>query len=98
MTLYAVFAEALTHNCSSICPLDKPASRSDLEEDPLFGDDVSPDSRLSGSDWLSSSPPMSPDHSRCDGKTEVHKIVNRYRQSCDCMSNQSLVTMVVTVK
>lgn len=50
----------------------------DLEEDPLFGDDLSPDSRLSGSDWLSSSPPQSPDHSKSDGKTEVHKIVNRY--------------------
>lgn len=55
----------------------KPTSCSDLEEDPLFGDDVSPESRLSGSDWLGSSPPVSPDHSRCDGKTEVHKIVNR---------------------
>lgn len=54
------------------------ASYRDLEEDPLFGDDVSPDSRLSGSDWLSSSPPQSPDHSKSDGKTEVHKIVNRY--------------------
>lgn len=50
----------------------------DLEEDPLFGDDVSPDSRLSGSEWLSASPPQSPDHSKSDGKTEVHKIVNRY--------------------
>ena len=50
----------------------------DLEEDPLFGDDVSPDSRLSGSDWLTSSPPQSPDHSKSEGKTEVHKIVNRY--------------------
>lgn len=49
----------------------------DLEEDPLFGDDLSPDSRLSGSDWLSSSPPQSPDNSKSDGKTEVHKIVNR---------------------
>ena len=51
----------------------------DLEEDPLFGDDISPDSRLSGSDWPTSSPPpLSPDHSKCDGKTEVHKIVNRF--------------------
>lgn len=50
----------------------------DLEEDPLFGEDTSPESRLSGSDWLSSSPPQSPDHSKSDGKTEVHKIVNRY--------------------
>ncbi|XP_075875137.1 FHF complex subunit HOOK interacting protein 2A isoform X3 [Nelusetta ayraudi] len=56
----------------------QPHDAVDLEEDPLFGDDVSPDSRLSGSDWLSSSPPMSPDHSRCDGKTEVHKIVNSF--------------------
>ncbi|XP_056291521.1 protein FAM160B1 isoform X1 [Pseudoliparis swirei] len=50
----------------------------DLEEDPLFADDLSPDSRLSGSDWLSSSPPQSPDHLKCDGKTEVHKIVNSF--------------------
>ncbi|KAL3050061.1 hypothetical protein OYC64_012167 [Pagothenia borchgrevinki] len=50
----------------------------DLEEDPLFGDDLSPDSRLSGSDWLSSSPPQSPDNSKSDGKTEVHKIVNSF--------------------
>lgn len=51
--------------------------RRDLEEDPLFGDDLSPDSRLSGSDWFGSSPQLSPDHSKSDGKTEVHKIVNR---------------------
>lgn len=76
----AMFLQRLwLRTCSDKYPLYKPASSSDLEEDPLFGDDVSPDSRLSGSDWLSSSPPMSPDHSRCDGKTEVHKIVNRYR-------------------
>uniref|UniRef100_A0A3Q3WQJ6 FHF complex subunit HOOK-interacting protein C-terminal domain-containing protein n=1 Tax=Mola mola TaxID=94237 RepID=A0A3Q3WQJ6_MOLML len=51
----------------------------DLEEDPLFGDDVCPDSRLSGSDWPTSSPPpLSPDHLKCDGKTEVHKIVNSF--------------------
>lgn len=56
---------------------------SDLEEDPLFGDDLSPDSRLSGSDWLSSSPQQSPDHSKSEGKTEVHKIVNRYTSACD---------------
>lgn len=49
----------------------------DLEEDPLFGDDLSPNSRLSGSGWLGSSPPQSPDHSKSDGKMEVHKIVNR---------------------
>ncbi|XP_071061670.1 FHF complex subunit HOOK interacting protein 2A isoform X2 [Pseudochaenichthys georgianus] len=50
----------------------------DLEEDPLFGDDLSSDSRLSGSDWLTSSPPQSPDNSKSDGKTEVHKIVNSF--------------------
>ncbi|CAJ1067854.1 protein FAM160B1 [Xyrichtys novacula] len=55
----------------------QPHDAVDLEEDPLFGDDVSPDSRLS-SDWLSSSPPQSPDHSKPDGKTEVHKIVNSF--------------------
>lgn len=49
----------------------------DLEEDPLFGDDLSPERKLSGSDWLSTSPPQSPDHSKSEGKTEVHKIVNR---------------------
>ena len=49
----------------------------DLEEDPLFGDDPSADGRLSGSDWLSPSPSQSPDHGKTDGKTEVHKIVNR---------------------
>lgn len=49
----------------------------DLEEDPLFGEDLSPENRLSGSDWLSASPPQSPDHSKSEGKTEVHKIVNR---------------------
>nr|XP_033469087.1 protein FAM160B1 isoform X1 [Epinephelus lanceolatus] len=56
----------------------QPHDAVDLEEDPLFGDDLSPDSRLSGSDWLSSSPPQSPDHSKSDGKTEVHKIVNSF--------------------
>uniref|UniRef100_A0A8C2XJQ0 FHF complex subunit HOOK interacting protein 2 n=1 Tax=Cyclopterus lumpus TaxID=8103 RepID=A0A8C2XJQ0_CYCLU len=56
----------------------QPHDAVDLEEDPLFADDLSPDSRLSGSDWLSSSPPQSPDHSKCDGKTEVHKIVNSF--------------------
>uniref|UniRef100_A0A671WTQ5 FHF complex subunit HOOK interacting protein 2 n=1 Tax=Sparus aurata TaxID=8175 RepID=A0A671WTQ5_SPAAU len=57
----------------------QPHDAVDLEEDPLFGDDVSPESRLSGSDWLSSSsPPQSPDHSKSDGKTEVHKIVNSF--------------------
>ncbi|KAF7219645.1 family with sequence similarity 160 member B1 [Nothobranchius furzeri] len=56
----------------------QPHDAVDLEEDPLFGDDPSPDTRLSGSDWLSSSPPLSPDHSRSDGKTEVHKIVNSF--------------------
>ncbi|KAK7925462.1 hypothetical protein WMY93_007772 [Mugilogobius chulae] len=56
----------------------QPHDAVDLEEDPLFGDDLSPDSRLSGSDWLSTSPPLSPDHSRSEGKTEVHKIVNSF--------------------
>uniref|UniRef100_A0A673BQV9 FHF complex subunit HOOK-interacting protein C-terminal domain-containing protein n=1 Tax=Sphaeramia orbicularis TaxID=375764 RepID=A0A673BQV9_9TELE len=56
----------------------QPHDAVDLEEDPLFGDDLSPDGRLSGSDWLSSSPPLSPDHSKSEGKTEVHKIVNSF--------------------
>ncbi|XP_059215667.1 protein FAM160B1 [Centropristis striata] len=56
----------------------QPHDAVDLEEDPLFGDDLSPDSRLSGSDWLSASPPQSPDHTKSDGKTEVHKIVNSF--------------------
>ncbi|XP_058841370.1 FHF complex subunit HOOK interacting protein 2A-like isoform X3 [Acipenser ruthenus] len=46
----------------------------DLEEDPLFTD-LSPGNRLSA-DWLSGSPPQTPDHTKSDGKTEVHKIVN----------------------
>ncbi|KAG7264062.1 hypothetical protein CRUP_028582 [Coryphaenoides rupestris] len=50
----------------------------DLEEDPLFADEPSPDGRLSGSDWLSPSPAQSPDHGKTDGKTEVHKIVNSF--------------------
>ncbi|XP_005995379.1 protein FAM160B1 isoform X2 [Latimeria chalumnae] len=49
----------------------------DLEEDPLFTD-LSPDSRLLSPDWLSASPPQSPDHTKPDGKTEVHKIVNSF--------------------
>nr|XP_057913942.1 protein FAM160B1 [Doryrhamphus excisus] len=56
----------------------QPHDSVDLEEDPLFGDDLSPDSRLSGSDWLSTSPSQSPDHSKSEGKTEVHKIVNSF--------------------
>uniref|UniRef100_A0A672IX13 Family with sequence similarity 160 member B1 n=1 Tax=Salarias fasciatus TaxID=181472 RepID=A0A672IX13_SALFA len=56
----------------------QPHDAVDLEEDPLFGDDLSPDSRLSGSEWLSSSPQPSPDHLKSDGKTEVHKIVNSF--------------------
>ncbi|XP_061766694.1 protein FAM160B1 isoform X2 [Nerophis ophidion] len=56
----------------------QPHDAVDLEEDPLFGDDLSPDSRLSGSDWLSSSPSQSPDHCKSEGKTEVHKIVNSF--------------------
>uniref|UniRef100_A0A665WU96 Family with sequence similarity 160 member B1 n=1 Tax=Echeneis naucrates TaxID=173247 RepID=A0A665WU96_ECHNA len=56
----------------------QPHDAVDLEEDPLFGDDLSPESRLLGSDWLSSSPQQSPDHLKSDGKTEVHKIVNSF--------------------
>ncbi|XP_061692456.1 protein FAM160B1 isoform X2 [Syngnathoides biaculeatus] len=56
----------------------QPHDAVDLEEDPLFGDDLSPDSRLSSSDWLSPSPSQSPDHSKSEGKTEVHKIVNSF--------------------
>ncbi|MGH0153634.1 UNVERIFIED_CONTAM: hypothetical protein FKN15_024736 [Acipenser sinensis] len=48
----------------------------DLEEDPLFTD-LSPGNRLSA-DWLSASPPQTPDHTKSDGKTEVHKIVNSF--------------------
>ncbi|XP_041117249.1 protein FAM160B1-like isoform X1 [Polyodon spathula] len=48
----------------------------DLEEDPLFTD-LSPSNRLSA-DWLSASPPQTPDHTKSDGKTEVHKIVNSF--------------------
>lgn len=57
------------------------ASFRDLEEDPLFGDEVPPDSRPPNSDWFSLSPPQSPDHPKNDGKTEVHKIVNRWANS-----------------
>lgn len=49
----------------------------DLEEDPLFTD-MSPDNRMLGSNWLTASPPPTPDHSKSDGKTEVHKIVNSF--------------------
>ncbi|XP_044295470.1 FHF complex subunit HOOK interacting protein 2A isoform X2 [Varanus komodoensis] len=49
----------------------------DLEEDPLFTD-LSPDTMLSNQEWLSASPPASPDHQKNDGKTEVHKIVNSF--------------------
>ncbi|XP_053730627.1 protein FAM160B1 [Synchiropus splendidus] len=56
----------------------QPHDAVDLEEDPLFGDDLSPESKLSGSDWLSASPPQSPDHMKSEGKTEVHKIVNSF--------------------
>ncbi|KAK1164321.1 protein FAM160B1-like isoform X1 [Acipenser oxyrinchus oxyrinchus] len=48
----------------------------DLEEDPLFTD-LSPGNRLSA-DWLSASLPETPDHTKSDGKTEVHKIVNSF--------------------
>uniref|UniRef100_K7G3E6 FHF complex subunit HOOK interacting protein 2A n=1 Tax=Pelodiscus sinensis TaxID=13735 RepID=K7G3E6_PELSI len=49
----------------------------DLEEDPLFTD-LSPDNTLSNPEWLSASPPISPEHPKNDGKTEVHKIVNSF--------------------
>ncbi|XP_024059584.2 protein FAM160B1 [Terrapene carolina triunguis] len=49
----------------------------DLEEDPLFAD-LSPDNTLSNQEWLSASPPISPEHPKNDGKTEVHKIVNSF--------------------
>ncbi|KAG9465671.1 hypothetical protein GDO78_017918 [Eleutherodactylus coqui] len=48
----------------------------DLEEDPIFTG-ISPDNALS-KEWLSASPPITPDHQRTDGKTEVHKIVNSF--------------------
>ncbi|XP_067909062.1 protein FAM160B1 isoform X1 [Heterodontus francisci] len=66
------------------CPEDKDivengqiAGAVDLEEDPLFTD-LSPDNRLLGSNWLTASPPPTPDHTKSDGKTEVHKIVNSF--------------------
>ncbi|XP_077205981.1 FHF complex subunit HOOK interacting protein 2A isoform X1 [Paroedura picta] len=49
----------------------------DLEEDPLFTD-LSPNTMLSNQEWLSASPPASPEHLKSDGKTEVHKIVNSF--------------------
>ncbi|XP_066475856.1 FHF complex subunit HOOK interacting protein 2A isoform X1 [Tiliqua scincoides] len=49
----------------------------DLEEDPLFTD-LSPDTMLSNQEWLTASPPASPEHPKNDGKTEVHKIVNSF--------------------
>lgn len=55
----------------------QPHDAVDLEEDPLFSD-LSPDNRLSSPDWLSCSPPQSTEHTRPDGKTEVHKIVNSF--------------------
>ncbi|CAB1312383.1 unnamed protein product [Coregonus sp. 'balchen'] len=55
----------------------QPHDTVDLEEDPLFGDDLSANNRLSSPDWLSNSSTHSPDHAKPDGKTEVHKIVNR---------------------
>uniref|UniRef100_A0A4X1T1H3 FHF complex subunit HOOK-interacting protein C-terminal domain-containing protein n=6 Tax=Artiodactyla TaxID=91561 RepID=A0A4X1T1H3_PIG len=67
-----------------VCPEDKDvmengliAGAVDLEEDPLFTD-ISPDNTLSNQEWLSSSPPTTPDHPKNDGKTEVHKIVNSF--------------------
>uniref|UniRef100_A0A672L7C8 Protein FAM160B1-like n=1 Tax=Sinocyclocheilus grahami TaxID=75366 RepID=A0A672L7C8_SINGR len=55
----------------------QPHDAVDLEEDPLFSD-LSPDNRLSSPDWLSCSPPPSTEHTKPDGKTEVHKIVNSF--------------------
>ncbi|XP_047668570.1 protein FAM160B1 isoform X1 [Tachysurus fulvidraco] len=55
----------------------QPHDTVDLEEDPLFSD-MSPDTRLSSPDWLSCSPPPSTEHTKPDGKTEVHKIVNSF--------------------
>ncbi|KAL7889345.1 hypothetical protein AOLI_G00016030 [Acnodon oligacanthus] len=55
----------------------QPHDAVDLEEDPLFSD-LSPDTRLSSPDWLSCSPPQSTEHTKPDGKTEVHKIVNSF--------------------
>uniref|UniRef100_A0A8I3W4D2 FHF complex subunit HOOK interacting protein 2A n=1 Tax=Callithrix jacchus TaxID=9483 RepID=A0A8I3W4D2_CALJA len=67
-----------------LCPEDKDvvengliAGAVDLEEDPLFTD-ISPENTLSNQEWLSSSPPATPDHPKNDGKTEVHKIVNSF--------------------
>ncbi|KAJ7410273.1 protein FAM160B1 [Willisornis vidua] len=67
-----------------LCPEDKDvvengqiAGAIDLEEDPLFTD-LSPDNTLSAQEWLSASPPISPEHPKNDGKTEVHKIVNSF--------------------
>ncbi|XP_051506704.1 FHF complex subunit HOOK interacting protein 2A-like isoform X2 [Myxocyprinus asiaticus] len=55
----------------------QPHDAVDLEEDPLFSD-LSPDNRLSSPDWLRCSPPQSTEHTKPDGKTEVHKIVNSF--------------------
>ncbi|XP_007238564.3 protein FAM160B1 [Astyanax mexicanus] len=55
----------------------QPHDAVDLEEDPLFSD-LSPDPKLPSPDWLSCSPPQSTEHSKPDGKTEVHKIVNSF--------------------
>ncbi|XP_027707857.1 protein FAM160B1 isoform X2 [Vombatus ursinus] len=67
-----------------LCPEDKDvvengliAGAVDLEEDPLFTD-LSPENTLSNQEWLSSSPPTTPEHPKNDGKTEVHKIVNSF--------------------
>ncbi|XP_075390804.1 FHF complex subunit HOOK interacting protein 2A [Tenrec ecaudatus] len=67
-----------------LCPEDKDvvengltAGAVDLEEDPLFTD-MAPENSLPNQEWLSSSPPPTPDHPKMDGKTEVHKIVNSF--------------------
>lgn len=41
---------------------------------------------------------MSPEHSRCDGKTEVHKIVNRYRRRSARVFYAASVTVMITVQ
>ncbi|OCT69724.1 hypothetical protein XELAEV_18036648mg [Xenopus laevis] len=65
------------------CPEDKDIVENgqipgavDLEEDPIFTG-MSPENTLS-KEWLSASPPITPEHHRTDGKTEVHKIVNSF--------------------
>ncbi|OCT71278.1 protein FAM160B1-like [Xenopus laevis] len=65
------------------CPEDKDIVENgqipgavDLEEDPIFTG-MSLENTFS-KEWLSASPPITPEHHRTDGKTEVHKIVNSF--------------------